>query len=540
MKRIVACMLVLLLLLTACQPSAEIPSDGGQTGPSQQETTTDPSQQETTADPSQQETTEAPTDPVDLPESDLSADICLLTERQTMSYEEFFGEDHMYVGINPFGRTDWAVPSDEGSTIFEAWWDLDDNGVCISSDAYEGKYYIPDSAAYSYRSGDSILSADGMYIYFQNTEEIVQVDMRTGDARRIVQCDYISDASICGRDALYYAAVTDGKFAVNRLYIPTMQLDVLYDDFPDNTPVGPREFYLYAPKSTQGDVVWQTINPEMLAQMKKELEDPNSKYRKSPSWDIDIADLWEQEDPWAQKNEAFLNVTLRLALCERIQEDTGIRAYLEGTCNQSSGSYTERLGIIDHCWNGSDPGHDHYSPEITEKAPMVLSLGQWMAIPDMVLAGEQDSISVELYSDRFMPWGLYVCENGKLMKKLIDVPVLSVISDDDHVYCVTQENVLLQVSNDGSVCNTLYNANDQIGELACYNGRLYFLDGDTLIELDVTEGKYRTLLEDPDITRMYIEEENDALYIEVKVGLFVGGYLYRITAEELEKNHYRL
>ena len=381
MKKIVPCLLALILLLSACHHESQMPfipdtGDNPQQG-AVQNPDKNPNDKDTDTDNKEDQEQDQEREKEELQR--LAA--CLLTERKTLSYAEFFSEDRMYALDGGHGRYDWAVVSEDGMRLFEATRRLNAKEYCVTSYDCGEKYNIPGTSAYV--KDYEMFSADGVYAYFKNSKEIVQLEMRTGTARQIVQSDYISDAYICGRDALYYAAVKDGKLAVNRLYIPTMQLDVLYDDFPANTPVGPREFYLYTPKSTQGDVVWQTINPAMLAQMQKELENPNSKYRVAQQWQIDITSLWEKEDPWEQKDEADENEILRLTLCERIQKDTGIRAYLEGTYNQSSGSYTERLGIIDSCWNGGGHPVDHYAPEITEKEDPVPAFGEWIHIPDV-------------------------------------------------------------------------------------------------------------------------------------------------------------
>ena len=319
MKKIVAYILVLLLLLTACYPTG-IPSD---------------SEQE---DPSLQDTTEPWPDPANRPEDVLSADDCLLTERPTLSYEEFFGEDRVYADDAFFGRTDWIIPSGGEAIAFSVKISIFEDAFYIASPHFgEKRYVIP--GAYAYVREYKLLSADGKYAYFQNTEEIVQLDMRTGAARQIVRCDYISNAYICGRDALYYAGGTDGKLAINRLYIPTMQLDVLYDDFPADMPYGQNEFYLYKPTSTQGDVVWYCLNPAMIEELRKEIANPDSRYRTQ-----DFAVLWETPD----LSDPTLSQE-RLQLCNVIQEDTGVRAILKVAHHQATGENSERLGVIDNC-----------------------------------------------------------------------------------------------------------------------------------------------------------------------------------------------
>lgn len=520
MKKTVSFVLVLLLLLTACYPRTEIPSDSSQ-----------PTQQETTADPLLQETLESTGGSEDLPDPELSADDCLLTERNTLSYEEFFGEDRVYADDAFSGRRDWIIPSGGETILFDIKYDFTQEMFYIDSPACRGtRYIIPGSDAYA--STYNLLSADGVYAYFQNTEEIVQLDMRTGAALQIVRCDHIRNAYICGRDALYYAGVTDGKLAINRLYIPTMQLDVLFDDFSADTPYGENEIYLYKPTSTQGDVVWYCVNPAMTEQVRKETADPDSKFIDLPL--IDITRLWGEGDPMDPDLSRE-----RLWLYKYIQQDTDIRAFLEVTYNQATGEDSERLGVIDDCWFGSGYPHDHYSPEITEKETPVPADGQWIDIPELEpIRGE---VSAVAYADQFMPYTLYCYDNGKLGEKLIETPVVDVYG----AFCVTEDNTLIQVSWDGNVCNILYRVKDKIRKLEQFNDRLYFLDGNTMVELDLSEGKHRTIVEYTNITEMYLDNFEDTsdfaeIYFVVEKGLFVEGYVYYIATDEIVTAGYRL
>ena len=511
MKKMFLCVLVLLLLLSACHAPVETPDLN-------------------TSDPTTQNTTVPVVDP-----TELSADDCLLADREMLSYQAFFGENYVYADKAFFGRTDWAVFSGEKAVLFDIKYDIARDVYCVGSVAIGELYYtIPGSEDYT--KGYNCLAADGVYIYFQNAEEIVQLNMRTGESRQIVSCDYINNAYICGRDALYYAAVTDGKLAINRLYIPTMQNDVLYDDFSDDTPYGESELYLYKPESTQGEVVWYFVNPAMTERLVEEVSNPESKYKSLAS--INISVLWEEE--------GALNPDLgreRLWLCKHIQEDTDIRTFMKITLNQGTGECSEELGIIDNCWFGSGYPHDHYSPEITEKEAPVPADGQWIDIPDLEpIRGE---VSAVAYSDQFMPYTLYcydsILDDGVLGERLIETPVVSVYGS----FCVTEDNTLIQVSWDGSVCNTLYKVKDKVRVFDQFKDKLYFLDGNAIVELDLSEGKYRTIVEYTNIVEMHVEnagtdEAFADIYFAVARGLFVEGYLYVSEIDEIFVAGYHL
>lgn len=139
MRKSVLFLLALLLLLTACHPVTEPPSDSSQ-----------PTQQETTSDSTLQETLESTGDLEDLPDPELSAEDCLLAERETLSYEEFFGKDRVYVLNAGHVRREWAVPSGEEMILFKVKWDKAKSKYYVYSDACEGRYYIPGIDAYRF------------------------------------------------------------------------------------------------------------------------------------------------------------------------------------------------------------------------------------------------------------------------------------------------------------------------------------------------------------------------------------------------------
>ena len=124
---------------------------------------------------------------------------------------------------------------------------------------------------------------------------------------------------------------------------------------------------------------------------------------------------------------------------------------------------------------------------------------------------------------------------------MIETPVVSVYG----AFCVNEDNTLIQIGSDGSVYSTLYQVKDEIRELEQFKDRLYFLDGNTMVELDLSEGKYRVIVEYTNIAEMYVDnagtdEAFAEIYFVAAQGLFVEGYLYVSESDEIFVAGYRL
>ena len=112
---------------------------------------------------------------------------------------------------------------------------------------------------------------------------------------------------------------------------------------------------------------------------------------------------------------------------------------------------------------------------------------------------------------------------GKVTRLSEDV-VRETAEGADGVYCITEENTVVQLAWDGSVRNVLYDGGDtRLEQLVCREGFVYLLRGDEILEIDVAEGKYRVLIRQPGIYRMdLINPEGNGLYFRA------GGYLANI------------
>ncbi len=540
MKRLLCVLLaVLMLILTACTPTV------------QQKETTVPT--ETTTAPTETTDPEETTDP-----DTLSAVDCLLDELPVMSYEEYFAEDRRFCidGKSANNRT-WSYPYGDSYILYKAdhsWNPTLTRGVIeVSSELFEfdNEYTVPCEKQYPEHS---LLAADGKWAYLFDATEILQVDMHTGEVRQLVSGERLLQADICGKDLLYYACVEGDNIHIHRLYIPTMRTDCLYDDISSDIPWDDIGFKLYQPESTLGNLVWRTISPEMVALMKKELSDPNSPYRANEELSV----FWDTEDPFQYKYPYNQTPGYVLTLLmEPLEEKTGVSSYLICVYNPVDKTYSEYertatrcgacYGDTDHVENWKDP---------------VLSIGQWMdtaaltaptelntsAYPywdvvDSDVAGSTPWFDiynpyVMIYPDRFEGGQLYRNTKG-VGERLTDLNFLGMKYVDYDVYGVTDAHMLVKIDGSTGEYKDLYPA--QHGRIAMLetgsNQMLYFLDGDTLMQLDAAEGKVRTLIEhlgQPcDVKFREDFDDSNILCLTVYAGDLVGNYRMNLQTGEV-------
>ncbi len=489
MRKIVIIVLSLMLLLSACKPAIQVSDNSN------------------------------PLQNSNLPVSNTLSPY-LIKDHLSLSYAEFFEAERPFA--HDFNTT-WLVSDEKVNTIFLARM-LPNAGLSISNVNSSKTYTVPNSEAFA---NYTLLGADGKWAYLKNDTEILQMDLQTGKTARLVSGDFISDAYIAGRDALYYAVKKDGNLSVNRLYIPTMQTDILYKDFPADIPVSSTIFKLYAPESTQGPVRWMCLNPEMLQLINRELSNPDSTYKASRNG-VDLSVLWTAETQEMIRPLEWL--------CFFLQEDTGVRAFAEGSYHQKTGAYTQRLGIIDNCWFGTGYPHDHFNPEITRTEEPVSQIGEWVAIPNTPSA---EPISATVYADRFLSGQLYLHQNGNLVPQ--DTPISQTFSFQERTYCVTATNAIVPVTASGVENTPLYTAQTgTLREFTPLGNTLYFLDGDSLIELDMTGRRHRTILQYPGILDIFVDsKENEPVRIcfEACQGLDYGFYSYHLSTGEIQKGY---
>ena len=528
-----------MLILTACTPTV------------QQNETTVP--METTTAPTETTAPEETTDP-----DSLSAVDCLPDEVPVMSYEEYFTEDRRFcIGGKSANNRTWSYPYGDSYILYKAdhsWNPTLTRGVIeVSSELFDfdNKYTVPCEKQYPEHS---LLAADGKWAYLFDGTEILQVDMHTGEVRQLVSGERIFQSYICGKDLLYYACVDGDKIHIHRLYIPTMHTDCLYDDISSDIPWDGDGLYLYQPESTLGNIVWKTISPEMAELMKKELADPESPYREIE----EISFFWDIEDPFQYEFPYSQTVGMALTqLMKPLEEDTGVSSYLIGVYNPAEKTYSEYEYTADCC--GACYADTDHTASWTDP---VLTIGQWvdtdtLTAPDLLntsaypywdvvdsdVAGSTPWFDiynpyVMIYPDRFEAGQLYRNTKG-VGERLTDLNVLGMKYVDSDVYGVTDAHMLVKIDGSTGEYKDLYPA--QHGRIAMLetgsNQMLYFLDGDTLMQLDAAGGKVRTLVEHLgnmcDVKFREDYDDSNVLRLTVYVGDLVGNYRLNLQTGEV-------
>lgn len=515
MKRFwIVCMAAVMLILTACAPIA------------QPDTTTAPP--ETTAAPVETTAPEETTAP-----DTLSIEDCLLDDREPLSYDEMFAEDRPFADshFNQLPLYGWLYDY-EGEQIYcRATKDRQAGTLIVQSDAFDEVYTVPGKEPLPPYFN---LGTDGKYIYLKNeaSTAIIQVQLRTGEVKELVTAENILYVYLCGRDLLYYAALEEDNISINRLYIPTMRTDRLYDNISADVPLDDVGFLFYEPESTLGAIQWQTMTPEIMTLLKKELSDPNSRYRQFE----DISGLWDKEDPLETGHGVVW-------LMMRLQDDFGVRALQKCSYQPLDGTYAEEKGIVDNCWTGTGWGHDHYHPEYTTVADPVLDISEWEYFEsrnpsadldfDAQEGGAYIDYEAELYFDQFGPGQLYLKKDG-VFTLLSENTFTDILTTKHYIYGITTDNTLLQIHWETGKTNLLYTAkHGKLSNMAfTEEGYLFFTDGEYLIESSIVMGRYRELLKHSELSWVGIYTDGH-MYFGLRRGLAIREFIYCPVTENL-------
>ena len=482
--------------------------------------------------------TTAPTEPTVPPTTEPPAPDWLNADRISPSYDDFFTQNLPY----NTSAAQWLVA--DGNTMSRYYLLNQTNGLYVSQNNFRGGTRIPNTEALT---GLPIVGVDGRWAYLLGEDGILRADLTNGEFSLFIPHSGIFQAELCGYDVLYYAAVSEnGTIGIYRMYIPTMTVDVLCEDIVLNPHKG--NFRISFPDTTLGTVTWSCFHPDMLTRLAAELADPNSPYREGKDSQGAPDYLWEipnyLEDPYA-----FLDNGL-MVLCDWIQDDTGIPCWYKCTYNCATGELTEDTGVVDGCWYGTGFAHDHYEPEVTSLPTPTLSMGTWQNIPDAILP---DAITAEeLYAEGMYDYfdaglsepviqGLplqsqYPCQlRGSTLIPVTDFPVTMAAQSVRFLYCITEDNTVVQLSHDGSICNVLYTAEGKIHQISYAYGHLYLQDGNTLVEIDIPNLRYRVLLEDENLCEVQAYEEAGKVYFAIGRGLYYQQYLLQTESGALEK-----
>lgn len=525
MKRIIFLFMVMVMLLSACSgpEQHQHPSTAPITAPTT----------ESTAGPTTESTTEPTTEPVETTEpTEAPPEVIGLqvedwyVEPEYLSYEEYFAEDRPYYADN----CNWLKTDGDSNRVFQAT--MDTVGILIN-ELYTDQqgYLVPGSEKYS---DAQLLAADGMNAYLYQDNQVIRVDMESGDAYTIFDGPIImtggwfENIHMCGELVLYYATYEDGVLNIGHIYLPEAKTVNLYSRETDCY-----EFYLYAVNSTQGEVKWTILRQEFVDAVKKEWKDPDSKYKSGK--DYDLSEEWGTE-------EGLNNIFTSRMYQYELQEAMGIRALEEATLH-ADGTVTTRIGALDYCYFGSDMMHDHYAPDVDTVPEIKPSAGEWTAVEvSFELSGERDTDTGSYFvlADELGDAYLYYQEDGEIVYKL-DEPIRDVTFTGQCLVCLLPDGCLYALDLDNYQLSKLYEAEyGGIRDVSLsYADResLCILDGNAIVEFDLVNCRYRTLLQHDYIVSAHFadEDEREYLYFFVRNGMYAGQFLLYMDNFELEE-----
>lgn len=513
------CILLLtVLFLTGCAPAtpAETTQPATETTPA---ATAEPTTAPTTAPTAPTTTpTTAPTVPTTAPPTEPEPQVLdpalWWREAQHPSYEEAIAAAPTYTRSN---TRSWLISEGDAGILYslESYYP---DGLFVSSSAHEEIYPIIDGETLS-ENGMYLAAADMEYAYMYSDSAIQKIDLLTGETLASVPCGNILSSKTTDHYMLYYAEHAGEAINICRVYLPEMKRDVL------DTLEAPYSIRWEVSRSGRDETLsWRIITPELSELLEKELQNPDSSYKTLSIYEekVDFSSAWDDEDFWDPRHLDFSGMFLF-----GIQQATGIPIFTEYTYCLTEGSVTTRQGIIDNCAFGTGLPHDHYNPELTRLPEYVMVNGSWQPAPGQDIRGTvSGSVDESLF---FAPYGygtdskkLYLVRNGRYTP-YADFTLTNETVREDARYGVTDDNRLVQISHDGSLCNTLYAGKDTLVGFAFYENSVYFSDGDSLIELDLTTNQYRVILKQESIKeiRLWKSQGKTLIGIAAYAGLAI-------------------
>ena len=209
------------------------------------------------------------------------------------------------------------------------------------------------------------------------------------------------------------------------------------------------------------------------------------------------------------------NNPLVRSILQAIQEKSGTPALVRCWYDPEKDEYTQELGVIDDCFTGTGLRHDHYDPDAAAPAAPQVSAGDWQALEAKapVEAGEGTS-DCFLYAKPYEYPALFALIPGQDPVQLL-VGVTEWASFQNHIYAITREGELVQVSPKGS--QTLYKAQQGVLRLLnCQNGMVYAMDGESLVQVDLENMQQRTLLKGEAVVHCSFIDENQLFVCQSK------------------------
>ena len=457
----------------------------------------------------------------------------------TVSYEEFFSSPRV---LTPSDGSAWTAPTgteyilrttDKGLQV----WQNNGGRAFYTVPGFEG----PDC-------GVTPAYCNGNIAYVYSDTQLLRLDMMTGEYTVVAEFDRMMGTSGRGPYLLYFAAVVGDKLAIYQIYAPTETVELLCSETSAKTAPGWFEFG--AQKTTQDPVVWEMVNPKAYTILEQEIRNIGSVLLEDENTAKNFIQLWANPE---KLDEELQYDGLVSMLLRTIQDKFGVNALVRCSYDPATGAYTEKEGVIDDCWFGSDIGHDHFAPEETaEIIPTVIDTKvtpiEGLTLPSAEIAdkmreewGSQHQTKYTVYAEQYDYHYLCIKENGNY-RRVCDIPMRSpygIIYNANGAYFITLEGTLLWMDKEEKI-TPIYKAQfGELRELEYCNGKLAVVDGDHIVMLDLLECTCSVILYHPGRISMYFESDNE-LFVTVTLGLDVHAHLFNFETGVLAQTTPRL
>jgi len=186
-----------------------------------------------------------------------------------ISCEEYFSIDRTFVSeFSTYNRT-WVSTYKGKQYLFEAI--VKDTKLIIRSDAFANENVVADNTLFK---GATCIVANGKYAFLEKDERLLIVDLLTGKVQQpdmgYEECSII----VADKNVIYYATYEAPYLSVKRYYTPEATSEHLFDIQMDVAYL-----HIKKPKSTHDLIELRMLNPELLQQIRMEVNNPESIYR---------------------------------------------------------------------------------------------------------------------------------------------------------------------------------------------------------------------------------------------------------------------
>jgi len=453
-----------------------------------------------------------------------------VADTQIIPFEERFQQDLIFGNAHQ-----WLVSHADTTILYDLKVDHANTRRYYVSGSDGSTYFIPYTQELRNYNASIV---NGQSIYWSGNREILKMDILTGEWTTFYEADdsviamYVQP---CGKETFCILTVTEPQ-TLRIFYkdVHTAAERTVYEATMPETDFS--TISVGMPESSLGTIRWSMQNPAFYQALQKILADPNSPYRQHPQYDY--SRYWEEPEKYP--------ISRNMPLCYQIQEDLGIPYRLTCYYDPATGTLTEDLGVIDKCWFGSGYAHDHDDYENTfEEIPQII-LSDPLPIAGMATFTAEQIEQIRnnqydfgkgytfLYSE--YGYGLPYLSADGIVTPLSDVPCKEVANTQYFVYCMTIDGRILQISPDGTLCNTIYTAKDTLDDLCYCAGMLYFQDGDKIMEIDTIEHTSRVLLQ---ASNLFVSTwEIGTIEVSVTHGLYYQQFLFTPETGKLEKTHF--